>query len=71
MSNFTAPAREQHHFTNTVWRIPANGPAPAFEAAVAAASTDPERGDHTVWYRTENTPSGPVIVIGYTSEVTG
>lgn len=69
--NFPTPEREQHHFSNTVWRCPAGGPAPVLEGALAAANTDPERGDHAVWYRTENTPAGPVIVIGYTSEVTG
>lgn len=62
------PAREQHHFANTVWRVAANGTADMIQTTLEAATNDPDRGDHTIWYRLENTPGGPVLAFGFTQE---
>lgn len=62
------PNRQQRHVTYTEWPTQANGPTANLQAAIDAATNDPDRGDRTIWYRTDLTSNGPVLVVGYTSE---
>lgn len=74
MTSVNTPAARQQ--TRTVsfeeWVLPIGNPIPAaaLEQALDQATKDPKRNEQTVWYRLDQTPNGPVIVIGYNTETT-
>lgn len=67
-ANTIRPQKRTLQFTE--WLIPTGGPAPLTNIAtvIEQATGDPDRGEQPLWYRLDNTPNGPVIVVGYSSE---
>lgn len=71
MSSVNTPVtarRQTRQLTFEEWVLPASATAASLAAALEDANTHPGRGEQHVWYRTDHTPDGPVLVIGFTLE---